>query len=282
MRFGRPCTDRILRAGIVRSLEFIFRHRCRTCQRRRDVRRTVFAEASTVRLSPSSPVPPKSRNSTESRRTEHGIRTLRASWRGPPKLQEARNSGWSQLSRDCSGQHLDIGIDLCRSNACEAKQQSLARVPARGGTTATQSGLATGRRTMRRAGRTRSWPPRRRPRTPRARTFKAGSSPCWRAARGSPRQTKTRDSKAGRRPAAGVGSDTLSFRNVRGREDYRTPGTQPHPRSAVLRPNTMDTTHHKYSGSGFESGIGALAASTINSFDRLAAHCRDAGYSGGR
>ena len=60
------------------------------------------------------------------------------------------------------------------------------------------------------------------------------------------------------------------------------PGTRPHPRSAVLRPDTMNTTHDVCAGSGFEAEIGALAASTINSFDCLAAQCRDAGYSGGR
>ena len=37
-----------------------------------------------------------------------------------------------------------------------------------------------------------------------------------------------------------------------------------------------------YAGGGFEAEIGSLAASTINSFDRLAAQCRDAGCSGGR
>ena len=46
--------------------------------------------------------------------------------------------------------------------------------------------------------------------------------------------------------------------------------------------DTMNTTHDKYAGRGFEAEIGALAASTINSFDRLAGQCRDAGYSGGR
>ena len=42
----------------------------------------------------------------------------------------------------------------------------------------------------------------------------------------------------------------------------------------------MNTTHDQCAGSGFEAEIGVLAASTINSFDRLAAQCRDAGYSG--
>ena len=59
-------------------------------------------------------------------------------------------------------------------------------------------------------------------------------------------------------------------------------GTQPHPRSAVLRPDTMNTTHDKYAGGGFEAEFGALAASTMNSFDRHSAHCRDSGCSGGQ
>ena len=79
----------------------------------------------------------------------------------------------------------------------------------------------------------------------------------------------------------GVGGKTPSIRDVRGREDHRTPGTRPHLCSAVLRPDTMNTTHDKCAGSGFDAEIGALAASIINSFDRLAAQFRDAGCSGG-
>ena len=40
---------------------------------------------------------------------------------------------------------------------------------------------------------------------------------------------------------------------------------------------TVKTTYDKYAGNGFGAEIGALAASTTNSFDRLAAQCRDAG-----
>ena len=43
----------------------------------------------------------------------------------------------------------------------------------------------------------------------------------------------------------------------------------------------MNTAHDKCAGSGgFEGETGALAASTMNSFDRLAAQCGDAGCSG--
>ena len=42
--------------------------------------------------------------------------------------------------------------------------------------------------------------------------------------------------------------------------------------------DTMNRTHDKYAGSGFESEIGALAASTMNGFDWFAAQCRGAGY----
>ena len=51
-------------------------------------------------------------------------------------------------------------------------------------------------------------------------------------------------------------------------------------RGHVLK--TMNTTQDKYAGSGFKAEIGALAASTTNSFDRLAAQCRAAGCTGGR
>ena len=70
-----------------------------------------------------------------------------------------------------------------------------------------------------------------------------------------------------------------SLRIVWGRENHRTPATQPHPRRAVLRPDTMNTTHDKNAASGFEAEIGGLAARTINSFNRLASKCRDAGCS---
>ena len=74
---------------------------------------------------------------------------------------------------------------------------------------------------------------------------------------------------------------TTSKRDIRGRDDHRTPGTQPHLRTAVLRPDTMNTAHDMCAGiGGFEAETGALAASTMNSFDRLAAQCRDAGCSG--
>ena len=45
---------------------------------------------------------------------------------------------------------------------------------------------------------------------------------------------------------------------------------------------TMNTTQDKDAGSGFKAEIEALAATTTNSFDRLAAQCRDAGCTGGR
>ena len=83
----------------------------------------------------------------------------------------------------------------CVSRSCTA----CPAIPAHGGTTPARSGLATGRRTMRRAGRKRSWPPRRRNRTPRARTFKAGPSPCLRAARDSPRGRRMETSRFRRR-----------------------------------------------------------------------------------
>ena len=44
---------------------------------------------------------------------------------------------------------------------------------------------------------------------------------------------------------------------------------------------SSNTTHDKCAGSGFEVEFGTLAASTIDSFDLLAAQCRDAGCSGG-
>ena len=44
----------------------------------------------------------------------------------------------------------------------------------------------------------------------------------------------------------------------------------------------MNTIHDKYARNGFDAEIGAHAAGTVNSFDRLAAQCRDAGCSGGR
>ena len=43
----------------------------------------------------------------------------------------------------------------------------------------------------------------------------------------------------------------------------------------------MNTTHDKCAGSGFDAETGVLAASSIISFDRLPAQCRDAGCSGG-
>ena len=43
----------------------------------------------------------------------------------------------------------------------------------------------------------------------------------------------------------------------------------------------MNTAHDKCAGSGFEAETDALAASTINSFDRLAAQSREAGARGG-
>ena len=42
----------------------------------------------------------------------------------------------------------------------------------------------------------------------------------------------------------------------------------------------MITAHDKCAGSGFDAEVGALAASTIISFDRLAAQCRENGCSG--
>ena len=42
----------------------------------------------------------------------------------------------------------------------------------------------------------------------------------------------------------------------------------------------MNAIHDKSAGGGFEAEIGALAASTTNRFDRLAAQCRDAGCRG--
>ena len=44
--------------------------------------------------------------------------------------------------------------------------------------------------------------------------------------------------------------------------------------------DTMSRTHDKYASSGFESGIGALAAGTMNSFDWFAAQCLGAGARG--
>ena len=58
--------------------------------------------------------------------------------------------------------------------------------------------------------------------------------------------------------------------DIRGRDDHRTPGTRSHPRSAVLRPVTVNAIHDKCAGSSIDSEIGALAASTTNSFDWLA------------
>ena len=52
----------------------------------------------------------------------------------------------------------------------------------------------------------------------------------------------------------------------------------PHLRSAVLRPGTMNPARDKCAGSGLDAEAGALAASTPIGFDRLAAQCRDAGY----
>lgn len=56
---------------------------------------------------------------------------------------------------------------------------------------------------------------------------------------------------------------------------------QPYSRSAVLRPDTLKTTHDTYAGGGFEAQIGALATSAMNTFNRLAAQCSDPGARGG-
>ena len=40
----------------------------------------------------------------------------------------------------------------------------------------------------------------------------------------------------------------------------------------------MNPARDRCAGSGFDAEVGALAASTVVSFDRLATQCRDAGY----
>ena len=84
-----------------------------------------------------------------------------------------------------------------------------------------------------------------------------------------------------RRSADGSSIPTVGHRAMRSERARQGEGADhTNARGQVLE--TMKTTHEEYAGSGFEAEIGALAGSTTNRFDRLAAQCRDAGCTGGR